>query len=207
MEWGTIATIVLALLFAVGFPLALRSRSRGGPQKLEELRQHLEGMGVTTSPLDEGSAKSKAGKRRGRGEASPGAIRLSRWNIDSIRVVGVASQYGVNYFLDYLVNNPSLAFMEKKKKTSMAVKKDARIRGKVVNIEWRGDPSLAQRLNLDHRLRERLLQVDLASLKGGINVLPEQKHGHVRIRTSYHLPSPQLLNAIDIIAQHVSSVW
>jgi len=72
-------------------------------------------------------------------------------------------------------------------------------------MEWKGDKSLAQSLNFDYRLKDKLLQRDVPGLKGSIGIFPEPKHGHTRIRTSYSLPSPEILEALDIIAKHIKS--
>jgi len=72
-------------------------------------------------------------------------------------------------------------------------------------MEWKGDKSLAQSLNFDYRLKDKLLQRDVPGLRGSIGIFPEPKHGHTRIRISYSLPSPEILEALDIIARHIKS--
>lgn len=205
MDWSNIFPILFALLLAVGLPLAFRSLKKGGQKKVEELCQHLQGIGVKASALQKDISQEKMKQKRSWGQKLLGSIKLTDYNIDSINVIGVASQYGVNYYLDFLVNRPSYMGGSKKKKTKMSTKKSSLFKGKVVDIEWKGDDFLAQKLNFDYGLKAKLLQADLSTLKGGISIYPEPKHEYARVRTNYFLPTPDLFGAIDIIANHVKS--
>ncbi len=205
MDWSNIFPILFALLLAVGLPLAFRSLKKGGQKKVEELCQHLQGIGVKASALQKDISQEKMKQNRSWGQRLVGSITLADYNIDSINVIGVASQYGVNYYLDFLVNRPSYMGGSKKKKTKMSTKKSSLFKGKVVDIEWKGDDFLAQKLNFDYGLKAKLLQADLSALKGGISIYPEPKHEYARVRTNYFLPTPDLFGAIDIIANHVKS--
>ena len=72
---------------------------------------------------------------------------------------------------------------------------------------WKGDIYLSQQLNLDYRLNDILMQTDFKKLKTSIVIFPEPKYEYERVRTSYFLLSPELFEAIDIIAGHVKSGW
>jgi hypothetical protein len=205
MEWNSIFSIIMAVLVAVGLPLALRKRKKAGPKKREEFCHHLQEMGVEWSLIEKGSDIEKIGVSRSSGRRSEGIIQLKGGNIDFVNVISVASQYGTNYFLDYLVETPNIAGKRVPKKTRSTVKKSQPFWGKVVAVEWKGDESLAQSLNFDYSLEDRLLRSDVKNLSGGISIFPEPKHGHTRIRTNYFLPSPEVFKAIDIIARHVKS--
>jgi hypothetical protein len=85
----------------------------------------------------------------------------------------------------------------------MVRKKRPPLWGRTVDIGWKGVPGLAMRLNLDHDLKYRLLQDGLKGFKGGISIHPEPRHGHIRIRTGYQMPSPELFAALRSIARHV----
>ena len=205
MDWTSLLPLLMMLLVAVGIPVAMWSLRRGGPGKLDELHQHLRSIGVdaTVLPKDAG----QGGKER-KGLLGPkvvGTIRLGDGNIDSVNVVGEAAQYGVNYYLDYLVSRPTFASGGKKKKTTMTIKKSRQLKGQVVDVGWKGDDFLAQRLNLDFGLKDRLLHADLSLLKGSISIHPEPKQNHARIRTAYIFPDPHLLEALDMIARHVKA--
>jgi hypothetical protein len=124
-----------------------------------------------------------------------------------INVVSLTSQYGVQYFLNYLVKGAGGPGKEKKKRIRMVKKRSSIFGGRVVDIEWRGDDYLSRGLNMDYRLKDYLLQAGPEELKGSIWIFPEPKHEYARIRTSLFLPSPNYLEAIDIIAGHIKSGW
>jgi len=206
MEWANIlGGIIAALVFAIGLPLALRKRRKGGPQTVEQLLHHLQEIGVKASLAEGGGEEWKVGVSRSFVRSSVGVIEIAGRNIDYINVIGVASQYGVNYFLDYLVRSPGWSGEKKRKKTRMVRKKSPAIWGRVVDIEWKGDDYLSQQLNLDYRLKDILLQTDFKKLKSNIEIFPESKYEYARVRTAYLLPSPDLFEAIDIIARYIKS--
>lgn len=202
MDWDAILPIVFGVLVVIGLPLALRSLKKGGQKQVDELCQDLQGIGVKASVLQRDTSQGKLGQRRSWGQKSAGTIKLTERNIDSINVIGVASQYGVHYFLDYLVRNYNSIGRQNKKKTKMTRKKSSALRGTVIDIEWKGDDSLAQKLNFDYQLKYKLLQ---AAPKGSIEIFPEPKYEYARIRTTYFLPTLDLFEAMDIIAKHIKS--
>ena len=206
MEWANILTgIIAALVVAIGLPLALRKRKKGGPQNVEQLLHHLLEIRVKASLAEKGVDEAKVGVSRSFMRSSVGVIEIVGRNIDYINVIGVASQYGVNYFLDYLVRSPGWSGKRRQKKTRMVRKKSPAIWGRVVDIEWKGDDYLSQQLNLDYRLKDILLQTDFKKIKGNIEISPEPKYEYARVRTAYLLPSPDLFEAIDIIAKYIKS--
>ena len=206
MEWTEILTsIITALVVIIGIPLALRKRKKGGSQNVEQLLHHLQGIGVKASLLEKGVHEEKVGVGRGWWRRSEGVIKIEGKHIDYINVSSVASQYGVNYFLDYLLKSPGWSGRRRQKKTKMVRRKSPAIWGRVVDIEWKGDVYLSQQLNLDYRLKDILLQTGPKELKGNIEIFPEPKYEYARVRTAYLLPSPDLFEAIDIIAKYIKS--
>ena len=204
MDWASmLGGIITFLVLTIGLPLALRKRKKGGPQNVEQLLHHLQEIGVKASLAEKGVDEEKVGLSRSFMRSSVGVIKIAGRNVDYINVIGVARQYGVNYFLDYLVRSPSR--LGKRKKTRMVRKKSPAIWGRVVDIEWKGDDYLSQQLNLDYRLKDILLQTDFKKLKGNVVIFPEPKYEYARVRTAYLLPSPDLFEAIDIIAKYVKS--
>ena len=136
-----------------------------------------------------------------------GTIKLKDKNIESIKVMGAATQYGVNYSLDFMVKSSSLTGRKDTKRTSMVRRKGAAIGGKAIEVEWKGDDSLAQKLNFDYRLKDRLAQADLKPLKNSISIHPEPQQGYTRIRTNYFLPEPDVFEIINAVAKHTKSGW
>jgi len=206
MEWVNIlAGIITFLVFAIGLPLALRKRKKSGPQNVEQLLHHLQEIGVKASLAEKGVDEEKVGASRSFMRRSESVIKIEGRNIDYINVSSVSSQYGVNYFLDYLVRSSSQSGQKRQKKTRMVRKKSPAIWGRVVDIEWKGDVYLSQQLNLDYRLKDIVLQTEPKELKSNIVIFPEPKYEYARVRTAYLLPSPDLFEAIDIIAKYIKS--
>ena len=206
MEWSnTLTGIITFLVLAIGLPLALRKRKKGGIQKVEQLWRHLQEIGVKASLVEGDGEEGKVGVSRVSGQKSVGVIEIASRNMDYINVIGVASQYGVNYFLDYLVRSPGWSGKRRQKKTRMVRKKSPAIWGRVVDIEWKGDDYLSQQLNLNYQLKDMLLQTDFKKLKSDIKIFPEPKYAYARVRTAYLLPPLDLFEAIDIIARHIKS--
>ena len=209
MEWSNIlAGIITFLVLTIGLPLALRKRKKSGPQNVEQLLHHLLEIGVKASMAEKGVDEEKVGASRSFMRRSESVIKIEGRNVDYINVISVASQYGVHYFIDYLVTSPSLPGKKKRKKTKMVTKKSSRIRGRVVDIEWKGDDYLSRELNFDYQLKDKLLQAELGKLSGSIWIFPEmKKYEYARVRTSYLLPSSDLFEAIEIISGHIKSGW
>ena len=117
MEWINIFSgLIAALVLTIGLPLALRKRKKGGSQNVEQLLHHLLGIGIKASPAGKGIPEEKMGMSHSFMQSSVGLIKIESRNIDYINVIGVASQYGVNYFLDYLVSSPRQSGRQGQKK-------------------------------------------------------------------------------------------
>jgi hypothetical protein len=205
-NWASIISVVSVFLVIVSLILLFRNRMRKeGVKKVEELYRHLRALGVKVSPVEKGDEREKIGLARASGQKSEGLIQLEDRNIDSINIVSVSTQYGTRYFIDYLVGGSNIMDERVLKKTRLTKKKSPPLWGKVVAIEWKGDNALAQSLNLDYSLEDKLLRADINAFKGNIWIFPEPKHGYARIRTDYSLPSATIFEAISDIARHVKS--
>jgi hypothetical protein len=205
MDLENIIPIIIAFVTAFLLPFFLSKRKKEGHKKFEEFRRHLLGIGVRFVELDKQSEQAKLGKKISRAQKSEGALALEERNIDFIIVGSVASQYGVNYFIEYLVKNTFNLREESLKKTRMVRKKGSLFGRKVVDIVWKGDQYLAQKLNLDYELKHRLLQAGLNKFKGSILIIPEPRHGYTRIKTNYNLPSSDMFYAIDSVAKYLKA--
>jgi len=205
MNLENIIPIIIAFVTAFLLPFFLSKRKKEGHKKFEEFRRHLLGIGVRFFELDKESEQAKIGKKISRAQKSEGVVALEERNIDFIIVASVASQYGVNYFIEYLVKSTFHLREESLKKTKIVKKKGSLFGNKVVDIVWKGDQYLAQKLNLDYELKHRLLQAGLNKFKGSILIIPERKHGYTRIKTNFNLPSPDMFYAIDSVAKYLKS--
>ncbi|MFC1899129.1 hypothetical protein ACFLXP_02220 [Chloroflexota bacterium] len=207
MEWiGGLPGLITALAFAVGIPLALMKRKKEGPKKIEQLIQHLLGIGIKVSLVEETEAAEKTEmSRRSFAHSSVGLLAISGKNVDYINVIGTASQYGVNYSLEYMVKKSEYLDVEKQKKIRIIRRKSPAIWGRVMDIEWNGNSDLSRQLNLDYRLKDILMQIDLKQLKGGIKISLEPKKKYARIKTGFVLPEIELFEAIGIVAHHIKT--
>jgi hypothetical protein len=204
MEWETFFPLIFFVI-AFGLPFLFRLLRRGEEKKLDELFAHLQLTGVKGVVLEKEEIEEKWGHKRSWGEKMEGVIAVEERSIDAIALTSQSSQYGTNYYIEYLVKWRSELAADSARKTSMVLKKSPRIWGRVTDIEWKGDPSLAQRLNFDYQLKYRLQQSGLSGFKGGIAIHPEPEHGYSRIRTSYQLPSPDLFESIHTVAKHIKA--
>jgi len=205
VDIGEIIPLILMIVTAVALPIGLSLSRRRRKGKIEDLHQHLLGTGLKASLLDEEAAQQIALPKPSWGEKTQGIIALEDRKTEHVRLTSASSQYGTNYYIEYLLKTPSLTGRDNTKKTSMVKKKSPPLWGRTVDIDWKGDPSLSQRLNLDYQLKYRLVNLYPEPLKGGISIHPEPKYGYTKIRTNYQLPSPDLFAAIDTIAKHVKA--
>ena len=205
MDWAAVVVAIIGILVAMVIPMALAARKRGAAGKLTDFHQHLQHIGIRASIVEEEASREGSAPRRAWGERAEGVIRIEGKNVDSVTIIGVSTRHGVTYYLDYLARQPAPSAAEARKKTSMVKKRSPPLWGKAVDIRWKGDPGLAQRLNLDYQLKYRLLHPGPDPLKGGISIRPEPKHGYTAIRTDYQLPSRDVFEAIDAIAKHVKT--
>jgi hypothetical protein len=205
-NWASIISVVSVFLVIVSLIVLFRNRKKKeGTKRVEELYRHLRELGVEVSPVEKGDIREKIGLGRAPGPKSEGLIQLEDSNIDSINIISISTQYGTRYFIDYLVEGSNIMDERVLKKTRLTKKKSPPLWGKVVAIEWKGDNALAQSLNLDYSLEDKLLRADMNAFTGNIGIFPEPKHGYARIRTDYSLPSAAIFEAISDIARHVKS--
>jgi len=205
-NWFSIIGALVAVLIAIILPLIARRRKKEeATNKIEELYRRLRALGVEVFPVEKGDEREKIGLARASGQKSEGLMDLEDRNIDSINIVGISSQYGTRYFIDYLVRGSNIMGERVLKKTRLTRKKSPPLWGKIVAIDWKGDDALAQSLNLDYSLEDKLLKADANAFKGDIWILPEPKHGYARIRTDYVLPSAAIFEALSSIARHIKS--
>ena len=205
-NWFSIIGAVVAVLIAIILPLIARRRKKEeATNKIEELYRRLRALGLEVSTVEKGDERERIGLARASGQKSEGLMDLKDRNIDSINIVGISSQYGTRYFIDYLVKGSNIMGERVLKKTRLTRKKSPPLWGKVVAIDWKGDDALAQSLNLDYSLEDKLLRADASAFKGNIWISPEPKHGYARIRTDYVLPSAVIFEALSSIARHIKS--
>ena len=207
MDSGIIVTIILAVTGLAGFILSVIGLRKGGKKKVEELCDHLNIIGVKAwIDMVEPYTMNK-GTRLFRGFKYMGSITLNGKEINSINVTGIASQYGANYYLDFIVPHNQRISGNGMSKVKLARRRlnDLMSGGKVQDVMWKGDTALAQKLNLDTRLKARLLQADLKSVKYSIEIIPKAEQDYCRIRTPYFLPATDMFEIVNTVAKHIKS--
>ena len=188
-------------------------------QEINRLCEHLRTIGIRASILTiltmgfwgiKGGVK---GQPQWRWEKVLAVIKLEGRDIDSINFI-IVGYYSVAA-LDFIVKTPSLDSGKKGRNTKLIMKRSTGgclltfiniWSAKVVDVEWRGGTDLARKLNLDHRLKDRLLHANLKPLRGFLHIVPEPEYGCVKIRTNHFLPTMELFNILETIAKHVKSV-
>ena len=174
------------------------------------LCQHLRtiGIGASILTIQFGGVN---GQPHGLMDLVRAIIKLEGRDIDSINVIQTIS----GRYLDFIVRKSSPHNRMRSSNTQLIMKRSARGNilafvdiwsAKVVDVEWRGDADLARELNLDNRLKDRLLNADLELLRGILEIVPEPKYGCARIRTNYFLPTVELFDILENIAKHIKSV-
>lgn len=206
MDSGSIITIVLMAGGIIGFVFSLFALKKTGRKKLVELRDHLHMIGAKAWTDDFSYGRDEKSKKRYRTGKYLGTIILDGKEISSIIVTGVASQYGVNYFLDFTI--PRTLKSDDRKSNVKLVRKNRRDRFnhmKITDISWKGDMVLVQKLDADSRLKEKLIRTDLKPVRYSIELITEQKENYNRIRTPYFLPATDVLEVLNLIAKHMKA--
>jgi len=131
-----LAWIIPLVVFIIGITVALRARKKDAPQKVEELVHHLREIGIKASTTEksmvegivvemeggDGHWLSRGWKEMwgwipGTNGRVEGVIKIGERHIDYVKVSSVAGQYGVSYFLDYLVRSPGWSGKNGRKNT------------------------------------------------------------------------------------------
>jgi len=205
MEWSSVFSIVIGVSVIFGIFLTLHSRKKDGARRRAQLCQHLQKIGINAYAIQIGDIREKIGQKRSLGKKSMGIIGLNDRNVDSINIIGISSQYGTNYFVDYLVKSANIIERRMLGKVKLIRRKNRPLWGKVTSVEWAGDKSLSQNLNFDYNLEGKLLSCEMQGLGKNIQIIPEPEYEYARIKTDYFLPSSEAFEAIDIIAKHIKS--
>ncbi|MGD0353663.1 MAG: hypothetical protein ABSB38_09295 [Dehalococcoidia bacterium] len=176
------------------------------------LCEHLQVIGINASVMKETNWWGISGQPHIWWEHVMGVIKLEGRDIDVINVVNVRSRYLNMWYLDFIVrtSSPHVSMREDYAKLIMKRSFGGNLlifiniySAKIVGMEWRGDTDLVRELNFDNQLKNKLLNTDLRSLRGLLEIVPEPKYRCTRIRTSYFLPSLELFDILETIARHI----
>ena len=210
MEWTSIIGPLIAIAVVIIMRLILGKKKKEGSVEVgaagkEEFYEHLQAARIEASLAEAGDSREEIGLGRASGQKSEGIIKLEDRHLDSINIVNMTGQFGTSHFVDYLVKSPNISVGRTPERTRLTVKKSPPVLGKVIGIKWSGDKALAQTLNLDYSLEDKLLRAVQGNFQGNIWIFPEPKHGYTRVRTDYFPPSAELFSAIGVIARYIRS--
>jgi hypothetical protein len=205
MEWSHILPAIIAFLTAFLLPLIFAKRKKENAKKVKNYSQELSELGLDFEKAGPDDHRIRFTKKLSWGQKAEGVFALNKRNIDYIFLVSVTSQYGVNYFLEFIVRTTFNLREGAVKNTSMKLKRDSNLGGDLKDVFWKGDRHLSQKLNMDYELKHKLLHSPLCESKMNLKIIPEKKHGYTRIRTNFMSPSQELISFIDSVAGHIKA--
>jgi len=203
MEWSKVLPAVIAFLAAFLLPLIFSKRSKEGEKKKNSTSQNLLSLGIDFERIEKRDERIEFVKKLSWGQKAEGIFKIENRNIDYIFLISESNQYGANYSLDYIVQNAFNVREEPVRNTRMKLIKDSLMGRKAVDVLWKGDTYLSQKLNMDYALKDKLKNTGLKGLKLKLRIIPEKKHGYTRIKTNFISPSQDLISFIDSIAGHI----
>jgi len=202
VDWEEIINIgvgvLVPVIIAIGLPFALRKRKKQGPTKVDGFYEQLRENGVNCSSLEEGAKSTKIGTSKWSGAKTLKSFDVVDKQYKWINLTAISSQYGTNYYIEFLVKSPNLCIINPKK----AHLKRTKRRNQSEEIVYKGDKSFTINLELDYQLETLLNRSEFV---GVIEIIPEPKHGYTRIRTPFVELTPEFLDAINILARHIKS--
>ncbi len=205
MKWSNILAAVIAFITAFLLPIIFAKLKKESGNKVKNYSQKLREIGIDFEEIKKGDERIDFIKQMSWGQKAEGIVALEKRNIDYLFLISVNSQYGVNYFLEFIVKNTFNLREGPIKKTYLKVKKDFFKEGSPKDIFWKGDSYLSQQLNMDYELKYKLLQTSLRESKMKLKIIPEKKYGYTRIKTNFTAPSQDSISFIDSIAGHIKT--
>jgi len=203
MEWSKVLPAIIAILTAFILPIIFSKRKKEGSKKKKDYSLNLDELGIKFDKIGKDDEKISFVKKLSLGQKAEGIFALKGKKIDYIFIISVTSQYGTNYFLEFIIKNTFNLRDEPIKNTRMKLKKDSLISKKYVDILWIGDLYLAQKLNMDYDLKYKLLHRVVNEQKINLRIVPDKKRGYTRIRTNFVPFSDDFIASIDSIAGHI----
>ncbi len=205
MEWGKLIPAIIAIVTAFVLPIIFSKKNKEGAKKKKDYSINLAEFGIKFEKIEKDDERISFVKKLSWGQKAEGIFAVKGKNIDYIFLISVASQYGTNYSLEFIVKNKFNLRDEPIKNTRMKLKKDSLISKKYVDILWIGDMYLAQKLNMDYDLKYKLLHRVVNEQKINLRIVPDKKRGYTRIRTNFVPFSDDFVASIDSIAGHIKT--
>jgi hypothetical protein len=207
MSIGSIISVVLMIAAVVGIVLSRRRIKKESPQKTGELYEQLRSIGLKVTKVTDDALMEESGEKSRRGRNAQEVLRIEGKKIDFVMLTGEAQQYGVTYYLDFLVKRNRIFSGQKVSNTVLKIRKGSSLNSEIDGFYWQGDPVLQQKLNDDYRLSDMLMQANRKYIKGGITIYPEPRKSYARIRVGHQLLEPEMIKVVDAIAGYIKKSY
>ncbi|MFW6132024.1 MAG: hypothetical protein ACOC5F_05465, partial [Candidatus Aminicenantaceae bacterium] len=103
MEWKDIIPAIVAFLTAFLFPFIFARRKKDVLKKKKDFSQNLSMLGIQFQQIDKKDERISFLKKTSWGKKVEDIFLIKKHNIDYIFISIEKSQYGVNYFLEFIV--------------------------------------------------------------------------------------------------------
>lgn len=205
MDWSNILPAIIAIITAIVFPFILKKRKKEGPKKRKDYAQSLDELGLKFEKIDKGDDRVSFIKKQSFSQKAEGIFALKEKNIDFLFIMSVTSQYGINYFIEFIVKNTFNLRDEPLQNTRMKLKRESFVSKKYVDLFWKGDSYLAQKLSMDYDLKHKLLNYIVNEEKVILTIIPEKKHGYTKIKTNFIPLTDEFISLINSLAGHIKT--
>lgn len=205
MEWGKLIPAIIAIVTAFVLPIIFSKKNKEGAKKKKDYSINLAEFGIKFEKIEKDDERISFVKKLSWGQKAEGIFAVKGKNIEYIFLISTTSQYGTNYSLEFIVKNTFNLRDEPIKNTRLQLKKESFLSKKYVDLLWKGDRYLAQKLNMDYDLKYKLLHRVVNEQKINLRIVPDKKRGYTRIKTIFVPLSADFIDAIDSIGGHIKT--
>jgi hypothetical protein len=196
--WITAGVVFLVLSFeAIRKGRKAKNTSR---EMAQNIPHHFRNIGIELKTLSGQDAESRLGKNA---QVRVALFELQRREVEFLEVVHVATGQGDNTGsprFDYIFH---VSGANKQKMVDTEVKSES--------LKWKnhviGNNSLAESLNQNDQLGSLLIPLRSRMGIWDLEIIADPSKMLAKIRTREFLPTLEQLEAIDVIARHVKTVW
>ncbi len=205
----TFLTVIVALAVAIAvgsFAARIVWTKKQTSKRLVELANHLNEFGVRTVLLTKNDEQPRIENRDfwRYTSRSKDILEIKGKGINYIFVDCLMGKNVTYYYLNYVVQSTIWLDSRPIKGARLVKKRRFLFVGKVLDIEWRGDESLANILNSDYILKAKLIgSRHINRLTCNIVIYPKPSYGYYKIRIRYFLPEADFFEALDAVGRHL----
>ena len=202
-----IIVVAAALVIAVGlFVARVKWIKNETSKRLVTISHHLQDLGVKVSLLTKGDLRPRIETRdfwkyHSRSEY---ILEIKEKGINYIFTDCITSENTTIYYLNFVVISTNWVATNTRKATRLVKKRSFPIFGKVSDLEWKGDQTLANLLNNDYSLKAQLLKSpDINKLTCNPVIYPRPDYEYYKIRIRYFLPTGNFFEVLNVIGSHL----